>query len=206
MERGGERSMWKGPLIAVAVALALLMTFQVLGTCSRKAITGPPIAIEAASAREAYSALRSLGLHGQTLVLLDDTSHVKEFVTIRDSMNAIESTAVTPLVTNDNLVSTLIELGTVRRAYVVVPDSKWAEFESKLSGSPQTLRSGTGYLRRLQSAPLQFDHQSTVRLPRERTVAVVFSDMASLYDPTFMEKVFTNADVVVTVSRGGEPR
>lgn len=201
-----SRSPYRGPIIAVVACVLTLTLMQTVAYSNRTFLKGAPAAITAQTSKQAYDTLRSAGQRGRTAVLLDDTSHVVEFLTIRDSIMSLRSAPGTVPVTTGNLMSTLIEAGVFRQVQVIVSDDKWAEFESKLSGSSQTMRVADGYLRRLQGAPLHFTPAGKASLPTEPYILVVYSDSIDKYDPSFLQRARAGADVTVVIESRGVSR
>jgi hypothetical protein len=191
-----------GPLIAIAVLVAVLALGTLAGLSARRSPASHR-ELHAPDVLAAADMLRTSGAHGATLVLLDGASHNKRDIELAKVMHSLPSSSYAGLdVSGDAAVSALIYSGVVRDVWVVIPDAEWAEVAAASSTLPQNVGSASMPARRFDGALVRYT--SLKDLPITDKPVLLLANAAELngYDPQLLGRLRDPAVARITAIFG----
>lgn len=187
MPRISDRStMWA--IASVAALLLVLVVAQVVGVRGRTALPEQQV-VEVTSAKEAYTAVKELGVRGRVLVLLDDRSRIVPRTWMATFMESLSDRSVEPPVMSHNLTSAFVYSGVAREVYFVPPDGSWDAELERMGRRPDALPEGNGARARFFGVPVHLTRSADLPFFREKVIVYVSPEAESRYAPDVLAEL-----------------
>lgn len=183
---------------AVIALLGVLALAQSVGVGGRTYADAPKL-YTVHTAAEAYEALRSEGVEGRILVLLDERSRIVPRVWMATFMESLDDSDIDPPVMKHNMTSCLIYAGIAREVYFVPPQGLWETEYARASSRADSLAEGQGVRLRFYGAPVHVRQASDLPPLREKAIVYIAGDAGAGYTSQFIAYVTSEqfADVVI---------
>jgi hypothetical protein len=186
-------------LVPVAILVLVLLAAQAVGFGTRRYLPRQRVHV-VSSAAEGYAALRSDGVRGRVVVLLDERTRMVPRTWMATFMDSLSDTATPPPVMTYNSMSGLAYSGIARAIYFVPPAGGFWERElTRLSARPDSLPDGNGVRVRFNTVPVVLTKQSELPVFGEKIVVWLFEPALEGYGSDFVRHITdpSIADVVV---------
>jgi hypothetical protein len=184
----------------LAVLLVALLAMEILGSSGRRYLS-QQASFKVATIPEAFDKIRASGVRGRVIVVFDRASRLQRFGTDAQLRRFTQPGSEVSVAPNE-LLQALIMSGVVREAYVVYPESIWAERKEAEASRPFTRVESDTVETRIGGARVVFSAKPPVLAEK----AIVFTNgaVASGYPRDMIQGYLdpNKSDIVVVLGGG----
>lgn len=189
------------PLGSVAALLIVLLALQTIGLTASRPRDEQTI-IEGKSAAETISELRRAGLHGRTVLVLDQRPRIVDRVWQTRTMESLNERSFVPPAHDYDVVSCMIFSGIASEVLFLPPPAVWGEQASRYGERNDSLIEGRGYRVRFYGVPVHLTTEDAVLDRRERLIVYASEGLLGEYDAKFVKQVTSPDRCDVLLLRG----